>query len=385
MQHHRPFKISVLGIVLLGMVAVPTPGRAQTGFALRQADRVRLAEARRLANGVCDRLWPGWGHTAFQVLLVGDSAEFLVGSDRADGEFVSLGRDPEQGGQVWTRPRRFPPTLLATFPAVGGMPTTVIGSAERTAKSSTAWVLTLLHEHFHQWQFSQPGYYAGVSGLGLAHGDTTGQWMLDYRFPYDSAPVQQAMRSLATALVRAVEAHPAARASAVKDVIDARDTLRNRLTAADYRYFEFQLWQEGVARYIELAAARAATEAGEPSTEFRSLPDYESYSRAANRAALSLHRELDHLDLALQRRVAFYPVGAAMALVLEKTRPDWKRAYAQRPFALAALLTAPPTRSRPAPSSAPEATPHESRYDHLPRSFHPGRKDPRHASQAGNP
>jgi len=41
-----------------------------------------------------------------------------------------------------------------------------------------------------------------------------------------------------------------------------------------------------------------------------------------------------------QRRIAFYPLGAAMALVLEETRPDWMVAYTRRPFALAALLTA---------------------------------------------
>jgi hypothetical protein len=325
--------------LLLGMAAAPVAGRAQTVSRLRQEDRARLAEARRLAQ-VSDRAWPGWGHTAFQVLLVGDSAEFLFGPERAPRDFASLGYDTVLASEVWTRPRRFPPTLLATFPAVGGVPTVVIGSAERTGKSSTAWVLTLLHEHFHQWQYSQPDYYAGISRLDLAHGDTTGRWMLDYPFPYDSAPVQRAMRRLATTLVRALETPAGARDKALKDVIVARDTLQSRLNAADYRYFEFQLWQEGVARFIQYAAARAAAEAGEPSAEFRRLPDYEPYSRAAETGPIALRRELEQLDLARQRRVAFYPVGAAVALLLEQTRVDWKRAYARRPFALAALLSA---------------------------------------------
>ncbi|MFL5496816.1 MAG: hypothetical protein ACJ8DC_20750 [Gemmatimonadales bacterium] len=303
---------------------------------------MRLTEARRVADHVCEQLWPGWGETAFQVLLVGDSAEFLLGHRRPPGDFARLGYDAVLGSEVWTRPRQFPPTLLATFPAVGGMPTVVIGSAERTGKTSTAWVLTLLHEHFHQWQYSQPDYYAGVSRLDLAHGDTTGQWMLNYAFPYDSASVQQAMRGLATTLVRTLDAPPKARGLALKDAVDARDILRRRLTAADYRYFEFQLWQEGVARFIEYAAARAAAGIGQPSAEFRSLPDYEPYSRAADSVPPSLRRELEQLDLARQRRTAFYPVGAAMALLLDRTGFDWKRAYARRPFALAALLSAAP-------------------------------------------
>jgi hypothetical protein len=303
-------------------------------------DRVRLAEAMRLAEDVRDDLWPGWERTTLGVLLVTDSTEFLVGHSQPSADFTRRGYDTLLKREVWSRPRQLSPALLATFPAVSGLPTIVIGSAEHNGKSSTAWVLTLLHEHFHQWQYSQPGYYAGVARLNLAHGDTTGQWMLDYAFPYDSVPVQQAVRRLAAALGQALDAPPSAKAEALKAAVGAGEKLRSCLTAADYRYFEFQLWQEGVARFVEYAAARAAAESGEPSAAFRSLADYEPYSRAAAGADRSLRRELEQLALGRQGRVAFYSLGAAMALLLEATRPDWKRAYAERPFALAALLSA---------------------------------------------
>lgn len=329
-----------LGLLLLGTATAPTAGGAQAEVPRR--DRVRLAEAMRLADALGDDFWPGWRRTPLGVLLVTDSVEFLIGHSQPSADFARLGYDTLLKREVWTRPRQFPPTLLATFPAVSGIPTIVIGSAEHTGKSSTAWVLTLLHEHFHQWQYSQPDYYAGVARLDLAHGDTTGQWMLDYSFPYDSAPVQQAVRRLATALGQALDAPPGAQVKALKTAVSARETLRGSLTAADYRYFEFQLWQEGVARFIEYAAARAAAESGEPSAAFRSLADYEPYSAAAAGARRSLRRELEQLALGRQRRVAFYPLGAALALLLEQTRSDWKRAYADRPFTLAALLS--PTR-----------------------------------------
>ena len=331
--------VSGLGLLLLGTATVPTPGYAQAGVPHR--DRVRLAEAMRLADKLGDDIWPGWRHTPMRVLLVTDSVGFLIGHSEPSADFARLGYDSLLKLEVWTRPRQFPPTLLATFPAVSGKPTIVIGSAERTGKSSTAWVLTLLHEHFHQWQSSRPDYYAGVAGLDLAHGDTTGQWMLDYAFPYDSALVQQAVRGLAIALGQALDAPPGAKSHALRAVVSARDTLRGRLTAADYRYFEFQLWQEGVARFIEYAAAQAAAaESGKPSAAFEGLADYEPYSAAAAEARRSLRRELEQLVLGRQRRIAFYPLGAATALLLEETRPDWKAAYGARPFELAALLSA---------------------------------------------
>ena len=330
--------IGGLGLLLLSIGAAPATGRAQATPRLPTVDRVRLAEGRRLAAQICDQLWPGWGRTAFQVLLVGDSTEYLVDNQRLPDGFTRLGHDSVLGAEVWARPRRFPPTLLATFPAVSGLPTVVIGSAERTGKSSTAWILTLLHEHFHQWQYSQPGYNDGVSRLGLARGDTTGQWMLNYPFPYDSAPVQRAVRNLAAALVQALNARPEARTRALAAVSDRRTALRNLLTAADYRYLEFQLWQEGVARFIEYAAGQAAAEA-DPSADFRILPDYQPYSQVSERALRGLRNELEQLDLGERRRVAFYPIGAAWALLLDQARPDWKQVYAREPFILPDLIS----------------------------------------------
>jgi hypothetical protein len=296
------------------------------------ADRVRIAEAERLVHDLGDRLWPGQARTPMPVLLIRDSAEFLVGRNAGGEDFTATG-DSLLGHRVWTRPRHFPATLVATFP-VDGMPTIVVGTPERTGLSSTRWVLTLLHEHFHQWQYSQPWYYPGVAQLGLSGGDSTGMWMLNYSFPYDSIPVREAVRRLALTLRAALD--PESR-SGIEPVMRARDALRAQLSAADYRYLEFQLWQEGVARYVEYRAANLAS-SRKPPGNFAVLPDYQPYSAAAADRGRGLLQELQETDLQRNRRVSFYPIGAAIALLLDRTGQEWKEAYSRRPFALAALL-----------------------------------------------
>src|SRR5207247_9176473 len=112
---------------------------------------------------------------------------------------------------VYFRKRTQPTNFLATFPAIGGsmISTIVVGQAENTsAKTSTPWVVTLLHEHFHQLQYSQPDYYPGTEALGLAHGDQTGMWMLNYPFPYEDPAVQQAFSAAANALAAALRVPP---------------------------------------------------------------------------------------------------------------------------------------------------------------------------------
>ena len=64
-----------------------------------------------------------------------------------------------------------------------------------------------MHEHFHQLQYAQPGYYQAVAALGLSHGDQTGMWILNYPFPYTSASVTKSFAALRDQLLR-LRQHP---------------------------------------------------------------------------------------------------------------------------------------------------------------------------------
>jgi hypothetical protein len=303
-------------------------------YQLRADDRVRLAEANRLRYAVENRVWPSWAATPFAVLLVTDSVEFLFWHSHPSAEFTAQGYDSVLHTEVFARPRRFATNLLATFPAVGPTPTIVIGQPANAGKSSSEWVLTLLHEHFHQLQFSRAGYYTALDTLGLARGDQSGMWMLNYPFPYDSLRIRRLTGAASTALADALDAS----ASSTKDVLarslaEYKD-LRAALSLNDRRYLEFQLWQEGVARYVEYTCALVAAQAEPSSAEFVALPDYVPYAEVATRLFAGIMEGLRHPDLRANRRTTFYALGAALALLLDRTTPDWKDRYFSAMFTL---------------------------------------------------
>lgn len=329
-------------IALLVSFAGPDAAIAQENApsGLSTVDRVRLAETRRLIAAVGDSVWPGWSAAPSAVLLVTPEREFLLWHARPSADFERIDHDSLLASDVYARPRRYPPTLLATFPAVGGVPTIVIGTAEQTGRRSTAWVLTIAHEHFHQWQTSQPDYYPRVAALDLAGGDGTGMWMLNYPFPYASTTVSTEFDAVARALRAALrDSATANRERHALAIGSARQRLRAALAAPDHRYLEFQLWQEGIARYTEYAVARLAATRYQPSDAFKALPDAEPFDLAADR----LWREIVETESVslTNQRVAFYPVGAALGLWLDRSDPTWRRRYFERMLTLEAPASPP--------------------------------------------
>jgi len=77
-------------VVLLCWLAAPALARAP---ALPATDRVRIAEAFRLADALTERLWAGWSQAPFAVLLVTPEREFLIRHPRPTSDFQSLGDD----------------------------------------------------------------------------------------------------------------------------------------------------------------------------------------------------------------------------------------------------------------------------------------------------
>ncbi len=321
---------------LLGLVVSSPATWAQKPPTLPEADRIRIREAFRLADALGNRVWPDWDRAPFAVLLVTPEHEFLIRHPKPSDDFTLVGEDALLKCKVWVRARKNPTNLLATFPAVGGVSTVVIGQPENTeAKTLTRWVITLLHEHFHQLQDSQPRFYADVDALGLAGDDKTGMWMLNYPFPYTRSDVKDHFAAMARALLEALQAREK------PDFDDrfaaygkSRQKFRSLLKADEYKYFAFQVWKEGIARYTEYHLAQLAAAEYTPSQEFQGLKDYRTFREVADDIRRAMERELETVQLDKARRIVVYNFGAAEGLVLDRARPQWRKRYFEEKFTL---------------------------------------------------
>jgi hypothetical protein len=304
--------------------------------AIEDVDRVRIAEAYRIAEKLQDELWPGWSTAPFGMLFVTDEHEFLIRHARPNDQFTSIGYDKLLKSEVFVRPRKFRKDFLATFPAFGSTPVIVIGKAENTTdKTSTRWVFVVLHEHFHQLQYSRPGYFDDVNALDLHGGDTSGMWQINYPFPYKEAATAGQFRKLSDLLIAAYEAKTEKdRERTLAVYLAERRAFADGLKPADMKYASFQLWQEGVSRYTQYKMTELAAKELKPSKAFRELPDFVPFDKEAERLHAMTMDEMRKLDLAKWERVVFYPFGAVEALLLDRVSPGWRSRYLTVKFAL---------------------------------------------------
>jgi hypothetical protein len=294
-------------IAAMMLAASATAQRPEPPHASMLAD---IAAARSVAAESGDDLWPGLASAPFGFLFVHADGETLINDARTPDGFTRIGVGPDR---VATGPTSWrSPSLLAAMPVFGPPSVIVMGSPATTGLSPVRWRLTVLHEHFHQWQAALPGYYDRVAALDLANGDETGMWMLNFPFPY--APSRshygEAARQLHAALVANNRQQVRDRAIAF---VAARRAWQASVSASEWRYLDFQLWQEGVARWTEMELGLRSRNTA-LSAEARVM-------RAEILTALST------LAAAPAAREIVYPLGAGEAMLLERLDPDWRGCY----------------------------------------------------------
>ena len=311
-------------LLLLGVLSVPAYGQSAPDPALAQSLR-QYSSIRQFMATRGDRLWPGLGAAPFDFLMIGPNDERLYCRKSLPDGFVGGQDDPATGCKSATRPRSgLPAGLLAAMPIFGAPSTIVMGTAQATDRTDADWTRTIIHEHFHQWQDGLPSVYARIAGLGLSGGDETGMWMLNYPFPYAEPKTVAAANTASLALGAALDARgtPKLRV-AFRKYLSARNAFARSVGAANWRYAEFELWKEGVARWTEIELGKT-------------FPD-PAIKASANQLEHQVRAWLDKPDIANAGREFVYPYGAAEAMLLEACDPRWRARY-PKTLALGPLL-----------------------------------------------
>ena len=339
----RSFRSVSFSILLVACAPTGAIGWRQSPR-MEDIDRVRIAEAFRLAAKLGNRVWKNWDKAPFAILLITQDQEFLIRHPKPPADFTRSGFDPVLAGDFYFRKRVLPPNLLATFP-LDGVATVVVGRAENTSsKTSSPWVAAVLHEHFHQLQYSQPDYFTKVAALGLTGGDKTGMWMLNFPFPYGDPLTGRRFSELCRSLAAALDARPDADlGKKLRGYVDIRRKFTDSLKADDYKYLSFQLWQEGVARYVEWRMAKAAASEYRPSKQFVALADYTAFASVADSILGRISNDLDDAKLSKRERTAFYSLGAAEAMLADLAGSKWKKRYFENPLSTEGYLVSRPT------------------------------------------
>jgi hypothetical protein len=316
----------VLGF--LGCTVISSVGQPQ----MRMEDKVRIREAMNISKLLGDSIWKGISENPFTLILVTDSIEFLMNYPSQPSDFTPVGYDSLLESNVYSRRTTFNKHFLATFPAIDGINTIVVGTPENTGLTSTAWIITILHEHFHQYVYSKPGYYRAVDSLNLSGGDKTGMWMLNYPFPYTDSAVGEKFAAYTRALRQALSAIGTdSFESRFRTYVAERKRFKAALSPADYRYFSFQVWQEGIARYTEYKFLQAL-DRYQPSHELTQLSDYIGFREYREQFYKRQTTRISDWGLPDHKRECLYAIGLGEGLLLDRLNADWMERYLTERF-----------------------------------------------------
>ncbi|MBS1493290.1 MAG: hypothetical protein JST55_07260 [Bacteroidetes bacterium] len=301
---------------------------------LRREDKIRIGEAMKISEFVSDNIWKGWSKNDFVILFVTDSLEYLINHPNPSEDFTQSYFDTYLNTKVFIRKKVFQNNFLATFPAVKGVSTIVVGTPENTKKSSINWVITLLHEHFHQYQYSYKKYQDALNKLDLKDGDESGMWILNYKFPYEDSVVNSSFNNLKSKLISAYQSiNTKSFRKKTAGYLKEKQRFKKIVSEKDSKYFEFQLWQEGIARYTEYEVLNYLLKNDyQFSQDFKSLSDYETLYDNYQKRLKRLDEEIDKITLKENQRNCVYSFGAIEGLILNKYKPAWRKNYFKNIF-----------------------------------------------------
>ncbi|SNT25590.1 hypothetical protein SAMN05421640_2983 [Ekhidna lutea] len=283
----------------------------------------RIAEIQQIAEEVKASYWPEWMEVPFIILLVDEDFEYLAGHPNPATFSQASYFDSLLNQKIYFRKRTFPKNMSASFPLIDSNPVIVMGNIMNSYFDEERWVWTLLHEHFHQFQYTREGYYQKSNELDLAKDSLDGMWPLNYSFPYENDTVDQIIEEMSGLLLKSMDGE-----SVLPKYWEAKRQLKSVISEKDYRYFNFQIWQEGFPRFLEIDLLQHWNQTNSNENRIKLLREYRE----------EIREDLSEPNLKDRGRLIFYSLGATEWILISSTNHQWKRGYFQHMFNSDTLL-----------------------------------------------
>ena len=368
-----------LAVGLSSLSNILLPSRSPVTDRLGDLGKARLAEAFHLRRDLGNTLWPGWGEADIPMIVYNEEYAFLVGYPNPPAGWKKIPTQDAQGGpweavpndtygdQTYYRQRlpnqSITPQAFAVLVGdrwVSSMPSREwmevdLGNSFRkgfppifqpvfpyrlaarlflsAAGGKDMYICALLHESFHAYQ-----------GLHVPARLSAAETVFNQnknRYPSESGMFRVDWQAELNILADAVQAKsdPEA-AELVRQFLDHR---RKRRAAADLDALLIDLerekeWEEGLAKYTELAIWRlaASTEGYSPLPAMAGDPGFLEYSNFdqiwSQQVTQIRNMAGDEGD------TRFYYTGLAQAILLDRLAPDWRTKILTEAAALEDLL-----------------------------------------------
>lgn len=318
--------------------SLPTgPGETDRFSAL---DKARLEETLHLKQALGERVWPGWGRADIPVLIWNRDHSLLVGHPAPPAGWEPVPGDAFQGQtyyrQATGEPQNFAVRVgdrwVASMAAkwevdafmiemIGGTlppPLRPVFPYRLLIQPSEVQISGVLHESLHVYQAQVAP--ARLEAAEKAHDRSERYWLAD-------ATMRQAWGQEIDLLASALKAGSDEDArSLVRQYLDWRAQRRavHELDAALIDYERQIEWEEGLAKYVELATWREAYAATdyEPLPAMADDPDFGRYATFPRRWS----QEIGQMRRQATREgeTRFYYTGMAQAMLLDRLLPGWQ-------------------------------------------------------------
>lgn len=303
-------------------------------------DKARLAETLHLKQELGQSVWPGWGKAEIPVLLWNRDYAFLAGYPDPPAPWEPMSGDTFQTQAYFRRPAGEPQnfavrvgdrwvasmatkweTDIFVIEMIRGVlppPFKQIVPYRALIQPSEVQMTGVLHETFHVYQAQVAP--ERLDEAEAAHRHKEQYWQAD-------AAMRRAWKREIDMLVRALKAGSEEEMAAlVREFLDERTRRRAESgLSAELIDYERQLeWEEGLAKYVELAIWRAASENAEyePLPDMAGDPDFKGYRMFKQRWSQEIGQMKRQATQEGETR--FYYTGMAQAMLLDRLLPDWK-------------------------------------------------------------